>query len=152
MPALSGAGLQRHGLSTYSTNEGDEAMENYDDEHEPGDQNVQMALGFLAGILIGGLAGAGTMLLLAPQSGKRTRAQIQHKGVELRDQATESIEDAMDQARATGRHISAGVHKQADKIQQKAEKIQQRGQDMLDDQKERWSPVVEAGQKAVQGT
>jgi len=127
-------------------------VENYNDEYEQSDHRLQTGLGFLAGILIGGLAGAGTMLLLAPQSGKRTRAQIQHKGVELRDQATDSIEDAMAQARATGRHISAGVHKQADKIQQKAEKIQQRGQDMLDDQKERWSPVVEAGQKAVQGT
>jgi gas vesicle protein len=117
-------------------------MENYDDEYE---HNVQMALGFLAGVLIGGLAGAGAMLLLAPQSGKRTRAQIRHKGLELRDQATDTIEDATAQARATGHHISAGVQKQA-------EKIQQRGQDMLDDQKERWSPVVEAGQKAIHGT
>jgi gas vesicle protein len=32
--------------------------------------------GVLAGLLIGGLAGAVTMLLLAPQSGKDTRMQI----------------------------------------------------------------------------
>ena len=32
-------------------------------------------LGVLAGLLIGGLAGAVTMLLLAPQSGKDTRRQ-----------------------------------------------------------------------------
>jgi len=30
-------------------------------------------------------------------------------------------------------------------------KIQQRSQDALDEQKERWSPLVEAGQKAVKG-
>ena len=125
-------------------------MENYHDEHE--DHTKRTALGFLAGVVIGGLAGAGTMLLLAPQSGRRTRDQIRHKGVELREQATETIEEAVVQARATGRQISAGVHKQADKLQQQAEKIQQRGQDMLDGQKERWSPVIEAGQKAVQGS
>jgi gas vesicle protein len=127
-------------------------MEHYHDEDEHSEYNVQAALGFLAGIVIGALAGAGTMLLLAPQPGKQTRDQIRHKGLELRDQATDTIKNAMTQARSTGRHISAGVNKQADKIQQKAEKIQQRGHDMLDEQKERWSPVVEAGQKAVQGT
>ncbi len=74
-------------------------MDNYDDEHEHDELNVQAALGFLAGILIGGLAGAGTMLLLAPQSGKRTRAQIRHKGLELRDQATDTIQEAMTEAR-----------------------------------------------------
>ena len=112
---------------------------------------MQAALGFLAGILIGGLAGAGTMLLLAPQSGKRTRAQIRHKSLELRDQATDTIEEAMTEARATGQHLTARVHKQADKIQQQADKLQQRGQEVIDAQKERWSPVVEAGQKAVNG-
>lgn len=127
-------------------------MENYHAEHEQSQHNVQMAVGFLAGILIGGLAGAGTMLLLAPQSGKRTRNQIRHKGLELRDQATDTLEEAMGQARDTGRHISAGVHKQADKIQHQAEQIQKRGQDLLDEQKERWAPVVDAGQKAVKGT
>ena len=35
----------------------------------------------LFGMLIGGLVGAVTMLLLAPQSGKRTRAQIQQEAI-----------------------------------------------------------------------
>jgi gas vesicle protein len=124
-------------------------MENYDDEHDG--YNVRAALGFLAGILIGGLAGAGTMLLLAPQSGKRTRAQIRHKSLELRDQATDTIEEAITEARATGQHLTERVQKQAGKIQKQADKLQQRGQDVIDAQKERWSPVVEAGQKAVNG-
>jgi gas vesicle protein len=124
-------------------------MENYNDEHE---HYGHIARGFLAGVLIGGLAGAGTMLLLAPQSGQRTRTQIRRKGEDLRDQAVDNMEDAMVQARSTSRHITAGVHKQADKIQQQAEKIQQRGQDVLDAQKERWSPVVEAGKNAVKGS
>jgi len=42
-------------------------------------ENTSNAKPVLAGLLIGGLAGAGAMLLLAPQSGKETRAQIQQK-------------------------------------------------------------------------
>jgi gas vesicle protein len=49
----------------------------------------------LAGILIGGLAGAVTMLLLAPQSGKDTRRQIRGKSIELRDRTSEMMEDTM---------------------------------------------------------
>ena len=39
---------------------------------------------FVAGLLVGGLSGAGAMLLLAPQSGKKMRAQIQKKSNDLR--------------------------------------------------------------------
>ena len=127
-------------------------MENYEEENGSNNNQMQRALGFVAGLLIGSLAGAGTMLLLAPQSGKRTRAQIRHQGLELRDQATETIDDALTQARTTGHQISATVQKQAEKVQKQAEKVQQRGQDLIDGQKERWSPVVAAGQKAVNGS
>ncbi len=119
-------------------------MENYD-EHEHGSNNAQTALGFLAGVLIGGVTGAVTMLLMAPQSGKRTRAQIQRKSVELRDQATDQIEETMEQARVSGRRLSASVHKQA-------EDLQERGQAAFDEQKERVNTMVEAGKKAFKGS
>jgi gas vesicle protein len=38
---------------------------------------------FLAGFVIGGLVGAATALILAPQSGEQTRGQISHKSQEL---------------------------------------------------------------------
>jgi gas vesicle protein len=50
--------------------------------------------GVLAGLLIGSLAGAGAMLLLAPQSGEKTRTQIQEKGLELRDRTTGLLDAA----------------------------------------------------------
>ena len=100
--------------------------------------------GFLAGLLLGGLAGAGAMLMLAPQSGKRTRAKIQQKGMELRDQTTEAVDDAVAQARATVHQVKADVRKDA-------KELQHRGQEMLDEQMERVSAVVEAGKAAVQG-
>jgi len=115
-----------------------------DDQQEQGD-NMNNTAGFLAGLLIGGMAGAGAMLLLAPQSGKRTRAKIQRQGRELRDQATDTIEDAVVQARIKARHISADVRGQA-------EDLQQRGEDMFDEQKERLYTAVEAGKKALQGS
>jgi gas vesicle protein len=106
--------------------------------------DINIALGFLGGLLVGGLVGALTMLLVAPQSGKRTRAKIQQKSIELRDQTTDAVEDAMAQTRHKARQIKASVHDQA-------EAIQQRGQDVLDEQKERLSSLVEAGKTKVQG-
>lgn len=40
---------------------------------------------FLAGFVIGGLVGAATALILAPQSGEQTRGQISSKSGELRE-------------------------------------------------------------------
>ena len=117
-------------------------MDNHSQEHENDANNTW---GFLAGLLIGGLAGAAAMLLMAPQSGKRTRAQIQLKGMELRDQTTEAVEDTLKQARSKGRQIRADVR-------EKADELQQRGQDVLDEQKEHWSALVKAGKTAVQGS
>jgi len=116
-------------------------MENQSELQTNGTNNVW---GFLGGLLVGGLAGAVAMLLVAPQSGKRTRAKIQQKSIELRDQTTDAVEDALAQTRHKARQIRASVHDQA-------EAIQQRGQDVLDEQKERLSALVEAGKTTVQG-
>ena len=118
---------------------GDERMDNCKQEHGYLDNN---AGGFLAGLLMGGLVGAGVMLLLAPRSGRRTRAQIQKESLELRDQVTETVEDAVAQARGKARRITAGVQRQT-------RELQQRGQDMLDEQREVVSQVVEAEKTAV---
>jgi len=123
-------------------NRKEDELDNHDHEHENG---VNRVGGFFAGLLIGGLAGAVAMLLLAPQSGKRTRAQIQLKSMELREQTTEAVEDTLKQARSKGRQIRADVR-------EKADKLQQHGQAVLDEQKERWSTLVEAGKTAVQGS
>ena len=49
---------------------------------------------FLAGFVIGGLVGAATALLLAPQSGEETRVFIKDKSIELKDKAIETTEEA----------------------------------------------------------
>lgn len=79
--------------------------------------------GMLAGLLIGGLAGATAMLLLAPQSGKRTRAKLQKQSHELRKQTAETVEDTLAQARGTARQITHDVRKQAEELEQRGQAI-----------------------------
>ena len=114
-------------------------MDNHNHEHE----NVVNQLGvFLAGLLIGGLAGAVVMLLLAPQSGKKTRTQIQEKSIELRDQAVKNVEDAVAQTRTKGRQIRADVR-------EKADELEQRGQDVIDEQRDQLGTTLKGLGKAV---
>ena len=114
-------------------------MNNHHHEHE---NDVNQLGGFLAGLLIGGLAGAVAMLLLAPQAGKRTRAQIQQKSIELCDQAVKSVEDAMAQTRTKARQITADVR-------EKADKLEQRGQDAIDEQRDQLGTTLKGLGKAV---
>ena len=102
-------------------------------------------LGVLVGTLIGALAGAVTMLLLAPQSGKRTRMQIQEKSIELRDQATGMVEDAVAQARLDGNKLARDGRR-------KANELMHQGQGLVADQVEHVSDVVKAGKKAIQSS
>ena len=67
--------------------------------------------GFLAGLVAGTLIGSGSMLLLAPQSGKRTRSQIQRRSAALREQAAGMVDDSLEQARAKAGQIKDEVSK-----------------------------------------
>jgi gas vesicle protein len=51
--------------------------------------------------IVGGMIGAGVALLMAPQSGRRTRSKIRDKGVELREKAVETAEDTRHRASHT---------------------------------------------------
>ena len=97
----------------------------------------------LAGLLIGSLAGALTMLLIAPQSGKATRTQIQEKGIELRDQAGEMLGDAITQVRLDRKNITLDGR-------QKAKELFQKGQALVIEQLENVSETAQAGKKAIQ--
>jgi gas vesicle protein len=54
---------------------------------------------FLAGFVIGGLAGAAAALIMAPQSGAETRAQIASKGDDYRLAGEAQLHDAQERAR-----------------------------------------------------
>ena len=109
-------------------------------EHKHNGENVVGPA--LAGLVIGGLAGAGAALLLAPQSGKETRAQIQQKTLELRDRTAETVEDAVEQVKTRTHEITSGVR-------DKAEELQHQGQGILVEQLDRVSAAAEAGKAAI---
>lgn len=98
-------------------------------------------LGILAGFLIGSLAGAVTMLLLAPQSGKETRKQIRQKGIELRDDATEMMDDAVTQMQTSANKIVSGGRKKLADIKE-----------LASDQLDRVADLAHAGKNSIGGT
>ena len=61
---------------------------------------------FVSGLIIGGLVGAATALLLAPQSGDETRTMIREKSIELKDQVEHTTAEARPghSPRAEGSH------------------------------------------------
>ena len=94
--------------------------------------------GVLIGMLIGGLAGAAAALLMAPQSGKDTRRQIQEKSIELRDRTTELVEDTVAQVRTKANNLTVG--------------LKDRGQEIAVKQLEHVSEAAQAGKKAIQSS
>ena len=68
------------------------------------------SVSLLTGLLIGGLAGFGAMLLLAPQSGKKTRAQIKQKRTKLQERATDTYDDLVKLSHYDNRKIVVGIH------------------------------------------
>ncbi len=120
-------------------NQGDGLVESSIEEHVNGPRRTAS---ILIGLLIGGLAGAAAMLLLAPQSGKQTRAQIREKSIQLRDQTTASMKDALEQARVETDGLTAGVR-------EKAGELKRQGKERLVRQMDRASAALDAGKKAV---
>ncbi|MBU0705162.1 MAG: YtxH domain-containing protein [Chloroflexi bacterium] len=114
-----------------------------DNRSQENGNNAKNVWGFLAGLLVGGLAGAGAMLLLAPQSGEKTRTQIQQKSIELRDQTVKTVEGAVAQARGKAHQIT-------DDVREQAGALQQRGQDVIDEQRDNLSQTLKGWGKAVQ--
>ena len=60
--------------------------------------NYDKGLGFIGGLVLGGLVGAAVALLLAPSSGQDTRAQIRYEGNELIDRGQQYGEDRVHEA------------------------------------------------------
>lgn len=94
----------------------------------------------ITGLLIGSLAGAGAMLLMAPQSGEKTRLQIQAKGIELRDNTTGVVESAM-----------ARVWLQKNKLtrdgRRKAKELVQQGKSLVSEQIEQVTETAKGWRK-----
>lgn len=116
---------------------------------------------FLAGFIVGGLVGAATALLLAPQSGEETRAVIKEKSIEIKDKAVVTAEDArmraehaLDEARIRAEDAVAEVRTRADEVarmsRDRAAEIGQKGQILLDESKAKVRQTVKKAAKDVE--
>ena len=95
------------------------------------------------GILVGGLVGAVSMLLLAPQSGNATRTQIREKGTDLLNQSNKMVSDKFEQVRLTIKEIgNNGL--------EKSKELKQRSQELAVEQLDHLSKATKDGKKAIQ--
>jgi gas vesicle protein len=97
----------------------------------------------LAGLLVGGLVGAGTMLLFAPQPGAKTRTELQQGAIRLRDQTSETVKGKVVQVKTRANQIKADVII-------KVGDLRHHGQDLVMKQLDRLSHAAETGKKALQ--
>jgi gas vesicle protein len=93
---------------------------------------------FFAGLVIGGLVGAALALLLAPQSGEETRAQIRDKSLEYKDLAEERILEARQRATDAGH-----------RAQEQISTLQEKSKEALVKGKETASSALEKGKQTV---
>jgi gas vesicle protein len=63
------------------------------------DEDAGGALNFIAGVMVGAVLGAGIGMLLAPQSGRRTRKQIRRAVDGAREDALGRWDDVTDDLR-----------------------------------------------------
>ncbi len=86
-------------------------MENTICAHSPESRN---SAGLLTGLLLGGLAGFGAMMLFAPQSGEKTRAQLKQKSAELQERAIDTFDDLVVLSHYDHRLILAGTREKTE--------------------------------------
>jgi gas vesicle protein len=116
--------------------------ENYELENKTTPKHTKSVL---AGLVIGGLVGAGTMLLIAPQPGEKTRAELKDGVLGLRDRTETTVNDTISQVKSKAGEVKADVLT-------KAQNLQHQGQDLLVKQLDRVSNAAEQGKKAIQGS
>ena len=98
---------------------------------------------FMAGFVIGGLVGAATALLTAPQSGEATRAQIAAKSEELRRAGGEQIQHY-------GEVASSSWSDAQERMKDTGEQVQERARIILDEGKRKPSKAQENSKERVQ--
>jgi gas vesicle protein len=101
------------------------------------------ARSLLTGLIFGSIMGAVTMLFLAPQPGRKTRAEVQKGAEQLRDRTAEVMKERFEQVKNKTDQIKTNV-----KV--KAANIEYKGKDMLAKQLDNVSQAAKAGKEAIQ--
>jgi gas vesicle protein len=80
--------------------------------------------GYLAAFAIGALIGTGVALLYAPRSGKETRELLAKKGRDLKDQASDALDNAKDFVHGKKAELAAAVEAGKDAMREERAKHQ----------------------------
>ena len=109
---------------------------------------------FLAGFVIGGLVGAATALILAPQSGEETRTQIVNRSHDLREAGSEQVRHYRNMADAYTQEYLERAEQVIDstrhRVQEAGDQVQEQARIVLDSGKERAAQVREQVNSYVQ--
>ena len=107
--------------------------------------------GFIKGIILGGVIGAGIGILYAPQSGRKTREDINRKAEELLTKAKEEYEatlkkssKAYESAVKQLKHLESSTKEKVVEMGEKVDELTELGQEALHDTKGRLTKAVNA--------
>lgn len=93
---------------------------------------------FLSGFLIGGLIGAATALIMAPQSGEETRTMIKERSGEVLDRADAEV-----------KRIKAQADQTITDLRKQAEELQKKTTESFDEYRARLQTAIEEGVEAA---
>ncbi|MEX1256256.1 MAG: YtxH domain-containing protein [Gemmatimonadota bacterium] len=68
-------------------------------------------LGFVAGLICGAAIGAGVAILMAPDSGRKTRKRLQKAAVDLRETAADRWDDVAEDVKDRVEEVLDGARK-----------------------------------------
>jgi gas vesicle protein len=80
------------------------------------------AVEFLAGVIVGGLLGAGAALLLAPRSGRHTRRRLRRAAEDIGDRAEEGLQRAADDVRRVASDARRAAERSGDEVRRRVER------------------------------
>jgi len=104
---------------------------------------------FLVGFIVGGLTGAITALLLAPQSGEETRGVIKERAIELKDKAGVTMSEAYKSAEVAANDAVKRAEVLLAQAKETAADLQKKGAVVIEEQKTRLTHMVSKDDSAI---
>lgn len=100
--------------------------------------------GFFTGFIVGLITGSVIALLTAPQSGERTREILGEKSLELREKAAETMDDVLLQAERAMASARETTEHTIERTKRQVTQLEARGEQMLEEQRQRFNRIMEA--------
>lgn len=100
---------------------------------------------FLIGLAVGGFLGAGAALLMAPQSGQRTREQLRSRSIDIKQTTEQDIAEAQARIKKT----AVDLRRQIDDLRQRLAEIPDRAGVSLKEQANKARKLAEEAKVKV---